>query len=62
MFDSDDEPKKRPLFQLGQNLSDLSVDDLNEIVQELEDEILRLKEDAAAKQASKTAADAFFKS
>ena len=58
----ENEPKKKLPFQVGQDLSDLSVGDIEEIVTELEDEIARLQQEAKEKQASKTAADAFFKS
>lgn len=58
----ENEPKKKLPFQLGQDLSDLSVGDIEEIVEELKLEIARLQTDAKQKQASKSAADALFKS
>jgi len=58
----ENEPKKKLPFQIGQDLSDLSVGDIQEVIAELDQEIGRLKADAAQKQASKSAADALFKS
>lgn len=58
----ENEPKKKLPFQIGQDLSDLSVGDIEEVVAELEAEIGRLQDDAKQKQASKSAADALFKS
>lgn len=58
----ENEPKKKLPFQLGQDLSDLSVGDIEEIIDQLEVEIARLQADAKQKQASKSAADALFKS
>jgi uncharacterized small protein (DUF1192 family) len=57
-----DEP--RPVatgHQIGQDLSMLSVDELNERVAALEREIARLKEAKASKEISREAASAFFK-
>lgn len=61
MFAENDESKKRPPFQIGQDLSDMSVHDLAETIEDLKAEITRLEADAKAKHASKSAADAFFK-
>lgn len=58
----ENEPKKKLPFQIGQDLSELSVGDIEEIVAELEAEIARLEAEVKQKQASKNAADAFFKS
>lgn len=58
----ENEPKKKLPFQIGQDLSDLSVGDIEEVVAELKAEIDRLQLDSQQKQASKSAADALFKS
>jgi len=47
---------------LGENLDRLSVAELEHRVSQLESEILRVKAAIQAKQASKNAADAFFRS
>lgn len=60
-FMDDDRPKKKPSHEIGQDLSLLSVAELDERVALLEAEIARLKADRAAKLASKSAADAVFK-
>ena len=58
----DDEPVKKKLaHEIGQDLSLLSVDDLEARIAVLEAEIARLKADAAKKRASRDAAKAFFK-
>ncbi len=48
--------------ELGQDLSTLSVDELNERIEILEREIARLVEARGKKEASRAAADAFFRS
>lgn len=53
--------KKPPSHEIGQNLDTLSVDELDERIALLEQEIERLKAARQSKQASKAAADAFFK-
>lgn len=58
---TEDAPKKQPSFQIGQDLSDLSVDELHKYAETLRTEIIRLKEAATAKTASLSAADAFFR-
>ncbi|MCG7394347.1 DUF1192 domain-containing protein [Microvirga sp. ACRRW] len=57
-----DEPRA-PLgaHEIGQDLSMLSVDELDERVALLEKEIARLREAKAAKENSRAAASAFFK-
>jgi uncharacterized small protein (DUF1192 family) len=57
-----DEP--RPIVsghEIGQDLSMLSIDELDERVEMLEREIARLKEARAGKESSRAAASAFFK-
>ena len=61
LFD-DDAPKKKITHEIGQELSLLSVGDLDERIVVLKQEITRLEADRAGKSASRMAAEAFFKS
>lgn len=54
-------PRKKTTHEIGQMLDTLSVDELDERVALLREEIVRLETAKAAKQASKAAADLFFK-
>jgi uncharacterized small protein (DUF1192 family) len=60
-LDEDDRPKKKIVHEIGQDLALLSVGELNERIQLLQQEIERLRADSAKKQASRGAADQFFK-
>ncbi|MGH9552877.1 MAG: DUF1192 domain-containing protein [Terriglobales bacterium] len=60
-IDDDDRPKKKITHELGQELALLSVGELAERVALLQDEIARLEAVMASKQASKSAADQFFR-
>ena len=60
-IDDDDRPKKKIAHEIGQDLTLLSVGELNERIALLKDEIARLEADIGNKQASKSAADLFFK-
>ena len=60
-MDDDDRPKKKIVHELGQDLTLLSVGELTERVKLLKEEIARLEANMATKQASKSAADMFFK-
>ncbi len=60
LFD-EDEVKKTPVHEIGQDLSLLSVDELNERIEILKAEITRLETEAGSKDASKSAAESFFK-
>ena len=53
--------KKKTAHEIGQDLSLLSVGELRERVELLRGEIARLEAAAAAKTASRSAADQFFK-
>lgn len=53
-------PKKRA-HELGEDLALLSVGELRERVEALQAEIARLEEAIRSKEASKSAADTFFK-
>ena len=57
-----DEPRRIVSgHEIGQDLSMLSIDELDERVEALEHEISRLKEAKAGKESSLAAASAFFK-
>jgi uncharacterized small protein (DUF1192 family) len=60
-IDPDDLPKKKITHEMGQELSLLSVGELSERVTLLKEEIARLEAEMNRKQASKSAADGFFK-
>ena len=60
-IDDDDKPKKKIAHEIGQDLTLLSVQELEARVQLLRDEIKRLEADMTQKRASRSAADAFFK-
>jgi uncharacterized small protein (DUF1192 family) len=60
-FDEDDRPKKKIAHEIGQELTLLSVRELTERIGLLKDEIARLEADIAKKQATRSAADQFFK-
>jgi uncharacterized small protein (DUF1192 family) len=64
LMDTDDlapPPKKPKSYELGQDLSKLSVDDLKALIDDLKTEIARVEAMHAAKQSSKSAAEAAFK-
>jgi uncharacterized small protein (DUF1192 family) len=61
MNDEDDRPKKKIVHEIGQDLSLLSVKELQERIALLKDEIARLEASIAGKQASRNVADQFFK-
>jgi uncharacterized small protein (DUF1192 family) len=60
-IDEDDRPKKKVTHEIGQDLTLLSVDELAARVGLLKEEIARLEANMAQKQASRSAADQFFK-
>ncbi len=55
------EPKKVKAYELGQDLSKLSISELAALVEALKGEIARVEAIMVAKQSSKSAADAAFK-
>jgi uncharacterized small protein (DUF1192 family) len=59
--EDDDKPKKKPVHQIGADLSALSLHELAERIALLKDEIARIEAAVAAKQASATVAASFFK-
>ena len=60
-IDPDDLPKKKISHEMGEELALLSVGELAERVALLKDEIARLEAEMTRKNASKSAADMFFK-
>jgi uncharacterized small protein (DUF1192 family) len=60
-MEEDDRPKKRPVHDIGQDLSLLSVEELAERIAILREEIARLEAAMAGKRASRNVADQFFK-
>ena len=60
-IDDDDRPKKKIVHEIGQELTLISVGELTERVTLLKEEIARIEANMATKQASKSAADMFFK-
>jgi uncharacterized small protein (DUF1192 family) len=60
-MEDDDRPKKKVSHEIGQDLSLLSVEELNERIALLTAEIARLEAAATKKRASKDAANSFFK-
>jgi uncharacterized small protein (DUF1192 family) len=60
-IDDDDRPKKKISHEIGQDVTLLSVGELTERIALLKEEIARLEANMATKQASKSAADLFFK-
>jgi uncharacterized small protein (DUF1192 family) len=60
-IDPDELPKKKITHDIGQELALLSVGELTERITLLKDEIARLEAEMQRKQASKSAADMFFK-
>jgi uncharacterized small protein (DUF1192 family) len=60
-IDDDERPKKKIAHEIGQELTLLSVAELNARIELLRGEIARLEADIKRKQASLSAADQFFK-
>ena len=60
-IDDDDRPKKKIAHEIGQDLSLLSVKELDERIALLQGEIARLEANKSGKQASRQSADQFFK-
>jgi uncharacterized small protein (DUF1192 family) len=60
-IEDDDRPKKKIAHEIGQELALLSVEELGERIGLLKDEIERLEQARAKKQASRSVADQFFK-
>lgn len=60
-FDEEDRPKRKITHEIGQELTLLSVAELNDRISLMREEIARLEADIARKQASRSVADQFFK-
>ena len=60
-IDPDDLPRKKITHEMGQELALLSVCELAERIALLKDEIARLEAEMKRKNATKSAADMFFK-
>jgi len=60
-IDDDERPKKKIVHEIGQDLALLSVRELDERVALLKEEIARLEGDRVKKEATRSAADQFFK-
>jgi uncharacterized small protein (DUF1192 family) len=60
-MEDEERPKKKLAHEIGQDLALLSVEELRERIQFLKDEIVRLEGALSMKQASRSAADQFFK-
>jgi uncharacterized small protein (DUF1192 family) len=60
IFD-DEAPRKKRVHEIGQDLSLLSVDELTERIAQLKEEIRRLEAERAAKDKTRSAADALFR-
>jgi uncharacterized small protein (DUF1192 family) len=61
-FMEDDRPKKPTSHEVGSELSSLSVEDLQQRIELLQNEILRLEEEKQRKAAVLQAADNLFRS
>jgi len=61
IFTDDDRPKPKSVHEIGQDLSTLSLAEIDERIAALRAEIARLDETRARKDASRSAADAFFR-
>ena len=60
--EDDERPRKKVTHEIGQDLALLSIGELNERIALLQEEIERLQAAATSKEASRSAADRFFKS
>lgn len=61
LFTDDDRLKKPSLHEIGQDLALLSLKDIDERIEVLQAEIARLEAARSSKDATKAAADAFFR-
>lgn len=61
MFDDETQPLKKRPHEIGQDLTPLSLGEIEERIAQLEAEILRLREAQVKKRATQAAADALFK-
>ena len=61
IVDEEEQPKRKIVHEIGEDLTLLSAAELAERIALLKDEIARLEGDMARKHAVKSAADMFFK-
>ena len=61
IIDEEERPKKKLAHEIGQELALLSVEELRDRISLLKEEIARLEAAMASKQASRSAADQYFK-
>lgn len=61
MTTEDDRPRRAQVHEIGQDLTPLSLEEIDRRIEVLKAEIERLAASRASKQASKAAADLFFK-
>ena len=61
-MDDEEKAKKRADYELGQDLSDMSVDELSDMIVLMKEEITRLEAAKAQKSDHLSAAEALFKS
>ena len=61
IFPEDDRPRPKPVHEIGQDLAPLSLAEIDQRIALLQTEIERLKEARKGKDASRAAADAFFR-
>ncbi len=57
----EDRPRKKTVHEIGCDLAAISVEELRERIVLLQEEITRLEASITSKEASKRAADSFFK-
>ncbi len=57
----ENEPRKRPTFEIGMDLSNYSVDELSELTTSLQEEIVRISQILEQKKNSLDAANSIFK-
>jgi len=60
--EDDDRPVRRAGFALGEDLTELSIEELESRIDVLETEISRFRQSIEDKKQSKQAADSFFRS
>jgi uncharacterized small protein (DUF1192 family) len=61
MMADDDKPARKVVHEIGQDLAQLSVDEIDLRIELLKAEIARLSDARRAKTETRAAADAFFK-
>jgi uncharacterized small protein (DUF1192 family) len=60
-IEEEERPKRRLVHEIGEDLTLLSVEELQQRIELLRGEIARLEADIARKQAMRSAAEVFFK-